>query len=112
MYEEIILHIHGGGFLAMSSFSHQSYTREWVNSLDIPLFSVDYRLAPEYAFPAAVEDVYDFYLFIIQNKTTLFRNLNIKRIILAGDSAGGNLAFVLTMLLITNKLQLPDALFL
>jgi hormone-sensitive lipase len=53
VYEDVIVHIHGGGFLAMSSFSHQSYTWEWVNKLDIPLFSIDYRLAPEHPFPAA-----------------------------------------------------------
>lgn len=46
-----MIHIHGGGFVAMSSSSHQSYSRRWANELGIPIFSIDYRLAPEYAYP-------------------------------------------------------------
>lgn len=42
----IILHIHGGGFVAMSSGSHQNNTRVWANEIGIPVFSVDYRLSP------------------------------------------------------------------
>lgn len=41
-----IFHIHGGGFISMSSFIHQSYTRKWANSLNIPIISVDYGKAP------------------------------------------------------------------
>jgi len=40
------MHIHGGGFISMSSSSHQMYTRAWSNDLDCPVFSIDYRLAP------------------------------------------------------------------
>ncbi len=42
----VIFHIHGGGFISMSSFIHQSYTRRWANSLNIPIISVDYGKAP------------------------------------------------------------------
>lgn len=52
----VMLHIHGGGFVAMSSASHQNYTRAWANVLDIPIFSVDYRLSPQSAFPDALND--------------------------------------------------------
>ena len=41
-----ILHVHGGGFVSMSSGSHQNYTRVWANELNVPIFSVDYRLSP------------------------------------------------------------------
>jgi len=57
-FDAIVLHVHGGGFVAMSSGSHQSYTRVWANDLGIPVFSVDYRLAPQYPFPAALNDVW------------------------------------------------------
>lgn len=65
-YSQCILHIHGGGFIAMSSASHQCYTREWANQLDTPVFSVDYRLAPEHPYPAATQDVYHAYRFLLQ----------------------------------------------
>lgn len=42
----VIIHVHGGGFVAMSSGSHQNYTRVWANELGVPIFSIDYRLAP------------------------------------------------------------------
>lgn len=42
----LVIHVHGGGFVSMSSGSHQNYTRVWANELDIPIFSIDYRLAP------------------------------------------------------------------
>ena len=40
----------------MSSNSHQNYTRIWANELDIPIFSVDYRLSPQNKFPDALND--------------------------------------------------------
>lgn len=48
----IIIHIHGGGFISMSSFSHQNYTRVWANQIpNSVVFSIDYRLAPASRFP-------------------------------------------------------------
>lgn len=43
---KLIFHCHGGGFVAQSSKSHELYLREWAVALDIPIFSVDYSLAP------------------------------------------------------------------
>jgi len=43
----IIVHIHGGGFVTMSSEQHQSYTRQWANDVGIPVFMISYRLSPE-----------------------------------------------------------------
>ena len=54
----LIIHVHGGGFVAMSSSSHQNYTRVWANDLGVPIISVDYRLAPESQYPAALNDVW------------------------------------------------------
>lgn len=42
----VIFHIHGGGFISMSSFIHQTYTRNWANNLQVPIVSVDYGKAP------------------------------------------------------------------
>ena len=54
----LIIHVHGGGFVSMSSGSHQTYTRLWANELGVPIFSIDYRLAPKDQFPAALNDVW------------------------------------------------------
>lgn len=40
----------------MSSRSHQTYTRKWANKLNIPIFSIDYRMAPEDPYPAGMDD--------------------------------------------------------
>lgn len=65
----VMLHIHGGGFVAMSSASHQNYTRVWANILDIPVFSVDYRLSPESAFPDALNDCWQVYYWLLEDAT-------------------------------------------
>lgn len=56
VFDTIIVHIHGGGFIAMSSGSHQSYTRLWAKQLRVPVFSVDYSLAPQHPYPEALND--------------------------------------------------------
>lgn len=51
--DTIIIHVHGGAFVATSSYSHQVYTRLWANQLpSAAIFSIDYRLAPDHRFPA------------------------------------------------------------
>jgi len=54
--DTIIIHIHGGGFISMSSNSHQIYTRVWARDTNLAIFSIDYRLAPQYPYPCPLED--------------------------------------------------------
>ena len=49
--DAIFFHMHGGGFIAQTSKSHQSYLRQWSRNLNMPIFSVDYSLAPQAPFP-------------------------------------------------------------
>lgn len=91
--------MHGGGFLALSSRSMQVYTRRWAIDLKIPVFSVDYRMPPEHRFPHAPLDCLKVYKFLLY-KIKDYYNINPKKIILAGDSAGGNLTFSLTGLIL------------
>ena len=107
----IMIHVHGGGFVAMSPESHENYTLKWANKLKIPIFSIDYRLSPGVAFPKSLDDVYQSYLWIINYSKIIF-NIEFEDIILAGDSAGGNLIVSLTYLLIMNKIKLPKVIFL
>ena len=54
--EAVIFHIHGGGFISMSSFIHQAYTRVWATNLNVPIISVDYGKAPDRPFPLGLYD--------------------------------------------------------
>lgn len=86
-----IFHIHGGGFIAMSSRSHQNYSRRWAKATGAVLFSVDYRLAPEFPFPAALDDVWAAYLWVKTYARSLL-GVDISEMVVTGDSAGGNLS--------------------
>jgi len=106
-FEKIIIHIHGGGFIAMSSGHHQLYTRHLVNEIDVPLFSIDYRLAPHVQFPKNLEDCITAYFWIIDYVEKVIQ-ADLKHITLLGDSAGGGLVVGLVVWLINNKQRIPD----
>ena len=61
----IIIHIHGGGFVSMSSGSHRIYLNRWVKNLKLVLFSIDYRLAPKNKYPDQLDDVWQAYFWIL-----------------------------------------------
>ena len=105
-FSEIIFHIHGGGFIGMSSKSHQGYTRRWANDLDRPIFSVDYRLAPKYPYPNGLDDVWQAYNWVINNIESL--GMSADKIIVTGDSAGGNLSLALVYKCILSGIRVPD----
>ena len=105
--DTLIIHIHGGGFIAMSSGSHQSQTRTWakLNPKAI-VCSIDYRLSPKSRFPDALDDVWQAYYWLVVNCESYF-GFTLKNIVLVGDSAGGNLCLSLTNLLIEIGYTLP-----
>ncbi|CEP02339.1 unnamed protein product (mitochondrion) [Plasmodiophora brassicae] len=107
----VVLHFHGGGFVGQTSWSHQTYTRKWANSTGFPVLSCDYRLAPEHRFPAAVDDAWLCYLWV---RAHAERCLGVppSRIILAGDSAGGNLCAAIAVRAIQRNVPLPMGLLL
>ncbi|EKX51250.1 hypothetical protein GUITHDRAFT_134743 [Guillardia theta CCMP2712] len=86
----LILHFHGGGFIAQSSASHEVYLRDWAKALEAPILSVDYDLAPEHPFPVAVCQAFFAYCWALAHASTL--GSTAKSVICVGDSAGGNLA--------------------
>ena len=107
--EEIIIHVHGGGFVAGSSSLFLPWTLKWTYETGVPIFSIDYRLSPENKYPAALEDWWEVYTWIL-NFGLSHLNINPSKIILIGDSAGGNLIIGLTILAIQNKVRVPDQL--
>ena len=65
--DSIILHLHGGGWVAQSPESHLDYLHQWSKDLDIPILSVDYSLAPESPYPRACEEVFYVYVWMLGN---------------------------------------------
>ena len=80
-----ILYVHGGGYLLGSLDSHRHMVAETGRAANSVVLALDYRLAPEHPFPAAVEDAVAGYRFL------LAQGFKPGRIALAGDSAGGGL---------------------
>lgn len=103
----LILHFHGGGFICHTSFSHQTYTRQWANETGVPVLSIDYRTAPESQFPAALDDAWSVYLWLVQGDTKYQLGYTPERIVIAGDSAGGNLAVAVTIRAIERGVKAP-----
>lgn len=80
---ELIIHCHGGGFVAQTSLSHETYLRGWAISLGIPILSIDYSLAPEAPFPRALEEVLYAYAWALNHASTLLGS-TAQKILLAG----------------------------
>ncbi|CAG9583324.1 unnamed protein product [Danaus chrysippus] len=107
--EGVVFHCHGGGFVAQSSKSHETYLREWAAKLNMPILSVDYSLAPQAPFPRALEEVYYAYCWLLNNFKLI--GTTGKRIVFAGDSAGANLIAGCTLKILSSGLRKPEGLF-
>lgn len=87
-----LVFFHGGGFVIGNLETHDSFCAEAARSLDLPVISVDYRLAPEAPFPAAPDDCEAAARWVAESPAEL--GLKVTGLVLAGDSAGGNLTIV------------------
>jgi len=98
-----ILYLHGGGFVTGSSSLYRHLTWRLATAGRARLLSVDYRLAPEHPFPAALEDAVAAYRWLLAD------GADSRRIAVMGDSAGGNLAFAMLLKARDEGLPLPAA---
>ncbi len=96
---------HGGGFVIGDLDTTDSTARALANASGAMVVSVDYRLAPEHPFPAAVDDAVAAYDWVVANAASL--RLDATRLAVGGDSAGGNLAAVVTQLVKATRGQMP-----
>ena len=91
-----LIYFHGGGWVIGDLESHDQLCRALANAIPAIVVAVDYRLAPEHKFPAAVEDCLAAYRWLRSRATEVGGDAG--RVGLAGDSAGGNLSAVVSQL--------------
>jgi acetyl esterase len=92
----VFVYLHGGGWVIGGIESSDGLCRTLCNAARCIVISVDYRLAPEHPFPAAVEDSYHAVLWAWENASSFGGDAT--RVAVGGDSAGGNLAAVVTLI--------------
>lgn len=102
----ICVYFHGGAFVMGGLHSHRDMAAALAESAGIRMLMVDYRLAPEHPFPAALDDAGTVY------RALLARGVSAQRLVLGGDSAGGNIALASAQFLRDAGAPLPQALFL
>lgn len=105
--EHRMLYIHGGAWTAGSPLSHRAITTEYANRLNLSVLAIDYRLIPENTRLDSVADCQSAYRWIIENGPN--GPAAAQALLVSGDSAGGNLALVLTAWARDQGLRSADA---
>ncbi|EMD25563.1 alpha/beta hydrolase [Amycolatopsis azurea DSM 43854] len=98
----VVLYIHGSGYALCSARTHRGLTTRVSDGTGLPVFACEYRLAPRHRFPNAADDVRAAYDRLLDQ--------GYRRILVAGDSAGGHLAVDLAAQLIRERKEPPAAL--
>lgn len=106
MRKYVILYCHGGGYSTGSCLYGRTLTSKLAAAASIDVLGFDYRLAPEHPYPAALEDALKAWDYL------MLLGYGARDVILAGDSAGGNLALVLALKLKAEGRFLPRGLVL
>lgn len=106
MKKHVILYCHGGGYFTGSKLYARTITTKLATSTSMDVFCFDYRLAPENPYPAAAEDAMQAWNYL------MLLGYGARDVIVAGDSAGGNLALSLLLRLKEEERLLPRGLIL
>ncbi|KAK4115432.1 alpha/beta-hydrolase [Canariomyces notabilis] len=101
-HNRIVLDIPGGGFVAMDPRCNDDKLLAWAAKTGLPILSLDYKKAPEYPYPYALNECYDVYTTIIKSRGRCIglSGREIPKVVITGDSAGGNLAAATTLMII------------
>ncbi|WP_224241138.1 alpha/beta hydrolase [Hyalangium gracile] len=106
----LLVFLHGGGFVLCDLDTHDGTCRMLCRHADVHILSIEYRLAPEHPFPAALEDAKAAFLWACANAEAL--GADPARVAIGGDSAGGNLAAAVSQLCVREGLRAPSLQFL
>lgn len=101
----VVVFFHGGAYIVGSIETHAGLSAEMARQLDLPVVSVEYRLAPEHPWPAAVDDGEAAARWIATNGPAFGRQFT--GLVLSGDSAGGNLTLITSLSLRDKPAALP-----
>lgn len=101
-HNKIILDIPGGGFVAMDPRNHDDKLMGWAGKSGLPVLGLDYRKAPEFPYPYALNECYDVYHTIIASRGRCMglSGQHEPKIVVSGDSAGGNLAVGMVLMIL------------
>lgn len=102
-----LVYYHGGAFCFSASSAHYKIAKEYAKKISCKVIFTDYRLTPKYPFPYPVEDCFFGYKWMLDNHVQL--NIDIDKIFIGGDSAGGALAIAVNLLAIENNLIKPKS---
>ena len=100
---KVLIYLHGGGFVYGLSPPHLEMVAYLTQKMGIRALMVDYRLAPDYPFPAALDDCLTAYRWLVKE------GVSAQNIVVGGDSAGGNLVITMMMKLRDGGDELPAA---
>ncbi len=103
----LIVYFQGGGFVIADVDTYDASARALANAAQAIVVSVEYRKAPEHKFPAAHDDAYAAYAWVVANGNSF--NGDVSRVALAGESAGGNLALATAIAARDKSIQMPVA---
>lgn len=101
--DQALLYLHGGGFIMGLTSLHLEMVAYLAQKMNVRALMVDYRLAPEYPFPAALDDCVSAYRWLLK------QGISAQNIVVAGDSAGGNFTITTLMKLRDSGDPLPAA---
>lgn len=101
----VVVYFHGGGFVIADNDVYDATPRSLTEQTNAVFVSVEYRKGPEHKFPAAHNDAYAAYKWVLQNAAAIGGDA--KRIAVAGESAGGNLALNVSIRARDEKVQMP-----
>ncbi|KAF4470963.1 hormone-sensitive lipase [Fusarium albosuccineum] len=104
-HDRLILDIPGGGFVAMDPRCNDDKLFSWAAKSGLPVLSLDYKKAPEFPYPYALNECFDVYSTIVSTKGRCIGlpGIEVPRVIITGDSAGGNLAVAATLMILETR---------
>jgi len=103
---KIVLDLPGGGFVAMDPRCNDDRLLAWATKTRLPVLSLDYKKAPEYPYPYALNEAFDAYTTLVDTRGRCIglSGKEAPRIVVTGDSAGGNLATAMTLMVVESAM--------